>query len=554
MAHKRAFFLALALTASLTCPALAADAGPVITQVSSGSCHTLAVDDGGALWGWGWNLHGELGGGTVDNSGGGEEGPFQTVPVKLMEDVTSASAGLRWSAAVRTDGTLWFWGDGKAPSKWMDDVKLVSLDKYSMRGAAVTNDGALWLWGDADSLLFAGGPLGDVSQTPVKAMEDVADAAIGYGHIMALKTDGTLWSWGADGEGEAGSGGTGHMASGGPYCAQPTQIMDHVAKLVPGCTEAMAVKDDGTLWAWGMAADGLLSWTGAHNAAGMYNEPIQTVPVQVMDGVADAAFGGGTQYVLKTDGTLWSCGGGLLGQAGSGAMEAPAPGEPPVQILTGAAQVTAGEGFALARRSDGTLWAWGGNELGELGTGGMGDRAGMSGPCQSVPVRVSFAQPSPDAGQTEVFPSVAYNLQVDGRWGRAGLYGVKDERGDRSYYITPGALAYLLWDTPANVSHEGDALISGGEYRPQNGDGGQPFVGVQRAALNEAALTVDGVSVPVSSLTITDAAGVKHSYFKLRDLGKALGFNVRWDGGYENENTGARGLVLIETDRPYTGA
>ena len=107
---------------------------------------------------------------------------------------------------------------------------------------------------------------------------------------------------------------------------------------------------------------------------------------------------------------------------------------------------------------------------------------------------------------------------------------------------------------PANVSYEGDALTTDGAYRPQDGDGDRPFVGIQRAILNEAALTIDGVSVPADSLTITDAGGVERSYFKLRDLGKALGFNVRWDGGYENENTGARGLILIETDRPYTGA
>lgn len=542
---------------SLIPGALAAGEQPKIQSVSASGYHVLAVDDQGGLWAWGWNQRGQLGDPALDNSGGDAEGPFLTVPAKLMEDVTSASAGSGISMALKRDGTLWVWGDDGPPRIWMEDVVTSASDPTLKSAAAITSDGVLWLWGDNSmGQLAPGGVTEAVWDTPVPVMEHAVGVAMNYGCIMALKNDGTLWTWGNDNYGVLGREGAGDLEGEGlPYCPIPAQIMEDVAALAPGGNESFAVKTDGSLWAWGLVREGILAGLGRSNAVNDSGEAVQTIPVQVMERVA-SAHPGQAQYILKTDGTLWACGNDQFGELGRGTVDEPS--KTPIQIMTDVLQVTGGDCFAVALKTDGTLWTWGTNGEGELGNGGRGNRESNIGPIQSLPCQVDFTAPALPAGEVTAYPGVPFAFLTDQRWGHLSLYGLENEKGDRTYYVRVRDVAAELTETPAQFNVEYDAerdtyeVVTGERYRPQTGDGDLPFAGIQPAQRGGAGLTVDGQRVPVDAITLTDSAGMPHTYYRLRDLGRALGFNVRWDSTYHHEFLPVSGRILLETDRPYT--
>lgn len=176
-----------------------------IQSVATASHHTLAVKDDGTLWGWGDDRYGQL-------AGCGDLDCF-TRPVQIMENVKCAFANERDSFAITFDGVLWGWGENDSglvdfrsfnscytPTKIMDDVKkfVTDLDYPGCdRAFVIKTDGALWAYGV--------GYLGDGENTsdfkpPRKIMDSVVDVATYDGLSIALKEDGTIWWWGIAGD------------------------------------------------------------------------------------------------------------------------------------------------------------------------------------------------------------------------------------------------------------------------------------------------------------------------------------------------------------------
>ena len=157
---------------------------------------------------------------------------------------------------------------------------------------AIKEDGSLWSWG-----FNAHGELGDGTTNdlylPKKILEDVvsvsAGANIGENHSLAIKSDGTLWAWGYNKYGQVGDGTTVTRTA-------PVKIMDDVASICAGDTHSLAVKTDGSLWGWGDNHKGLL---------GDGTTADRVSPVKIMDNVATISTGGYNTLIVKTDGTLW---------------------------------------------------------------------------------------------------------------------------------------------------------------------------------------------------------------------------------------------------------
>ena len=284
-----------------------------VAAVSCGGDHMAAIKTDGTLWMWGANYLGQLGIGTLTDS---------DVPVKVMDNVAAVSCGGDHTAVIKTDGTLWTFGcnntsqlgDGwgmdttgksgfqcrTSPVKVLDDVVAVSCGWNNT--AAIKSDGSLWIWGiNGDGQLGNGGVGNDkyngyiIQTTPIKIMEDVDSVSIGWQHAAAIKTDGSLWTWGENRYGQLGNGGTGNELDGTPannpeetwfYQTTPVKIMDDVAAVNCAYTHTVAVKTDGSVWAWGeniYDQQGNKAWNVRKELSKGTVRIYQTVPLKIMD-------------------------------------------------------------------------------------------------------------------------------------------------------------------------------------------------------------------------------------------------------------------------------
>ena len=236
--------------------------------------------------------------------------------------------------------------------------------------AAIKNDGTLWVWGSNNL-----GRLGDGSTTNRSSPVTVAGGgttwcavAAGWLHTAAIKTDGTLWTWGYSASGQLGSGTAGFGAcrsspgttagGGTTWCA-----------VSAGQCETAAVKTDGSLWTWGLNTSGQLGDGTATN---------RSSPGTVAGGGTTwcaVRVGNTFMMALKTDGSLWTWGGNSAGSLGTGNTTARSSPGAVAGGGTNWSSIAAGCYFAAATKTDGTLWTWGSNSNGELGTGNTTSRS-----------------------------------------------------------------------------------------------------------------------------------------------------------------------------------
>ena len=239
---------------------------------------------------------------------------------------------------------------------------------------ALKSDETLWTWGVNGS-----GQLGDGSDITNRNVPGQiygggntwAAVSAGFAHTAALKSDGTLWTWGFNYDGQLGDGSNTNRNT-------PTQVSGGRKAWVAvsaGAMHTVALKSDGTLWTWGNNDFGQL---------GNGNFRARRGPRQVSGGGhtwAAVAAGWGHTAALKSDGTLWIWGDNASGQLGDGSNTNR---NTPVQVSGGEntwVAVAAGGNHTVALKLDGTLWGWGWNDTGQLGDGSYTDR--------NIPVQVS---------------------------------------------------------------------------------------------------------------------------------------------------------------------
>ena len=223
----------------------------------------------------------------------------------------------------------------------------------------------LWSWGiNTSGQLGLGNTTNRSSPVQVGALTDWAEVFGGTNRSFAIKTDGTLWSWGNNTLGALGQGNQTSRSS----PVQVGALTDWAeAKISNRLFSTLAVKSNGTLWAWGGNGYGEL---------GLGNTTNRSSPVQVgaLTNWAEVSIAYGNVLAVKTDGTLWSWGFGLYGALGQGNTTNRSS---PVQVgaLTNWSKVFAISVAGLATKTDGTLWAWGRNYTGQLGQGNNTDRS-----------------------------------------------------------------------------------------------------------------------------------------------------------------------------------
>ena len=232
-------------------------------------------------------------------------------------------------------------------------------------GAPNTTPGALWAWGDAD-LFGAGGTA--LARAP--GLSDVISVAVGQGGGVAdtgyaLREDGTVWAWGAGTGGELGNGAIAMYPSETPVRVRGLSDVVEVAGTFGG---GYALEKDGSVWAWGMSSAGEL---GNGTDAGINDIPVRVHDLSGAVAIAGGGANAGDGYAVLRDGTVWAWGAGSDGQLGNGAL---ALSDVPVKVhgLTNAVSVAASASDGYAVLKNGTVWAWGANNRGQLGDGTQG--------------------------------------------------------------------------------------------------------------------------------------------------------------------------------------
>ena len=333
------------------------------------------------LWAWGQGTLGRLGDGSATN---------RSIPVTSSAGGTNwkqVSAGVEHTAAIKTDGTLWTWGrnyggalgDNSTTNRntpvttFAGGTNWKQVSSGNAHTAAIKTDGTLWTWGYG-AFGVLGNALTTNRSTPITTFSGGTNwkqvSAGGATCTAAIKTDGTLWIWGRGTNGQLGNAvTTGSISTpvttfaGGTNwkqvsCNGDTTANGHVA----------AIKTDGTLWTWGVGTSGQLGVNTTIN---------RSTPVTTFAGGTNwkqVSCGGYHTAAIKTDGTLWTWGrnvnsiGGALGQLGDNTTINRST---PVTTFAGGTnwkQVSGGKYHIAAIKTDGTLWTWGSGGTGILGT------------------------------------------------------------------------------------------------------------------------------------------------------------------------------------------
>lgn len=311
-------------------------------HISGGYSHSAAIKKDGTVWVWGESLEGNI-----------------LIPERVdgLEQVIDVSAGSQYTLALKRDGTVWAWGQNKNGSlgnsaiensktpvqvKGLTGIRRVAAS-YDGHCLALKSDGTVWSWG-MNSLEYREEKSEDTQINPVqlKKLPKIEDIAVGYGFSVAMEKDGTVWTWGID-------------SSEAP---EKVEGITGIIDISAGQSHVLALKNDGTLWTWG-SLEGAPVYSG--QVEGNLLEPVK---VKELSGIVGISAQGGHSAALKDNGSVY-----VWGNLGEN-LNSSNPLEPTlVKELSGVKEIASGISHIMALKGDGTLWAFGGNGAGQIGDG-----------------------------------------------------------------------------------------------------------------------------------------------------------------------------------------
>ncbi|BCW64177.1 hypothetical protein StoSoilB22_31500 [Arthrobacter sp. StoSoilB22] len=324
------------------------------SSIAQGLGSGYASKSDGTAWSWGTNDFGQLGNGTVVDWS--QPHPMQPEQIPGLENVKAVAAGTYTGYALKNDGTVWGWGsnisgsvgDGtmiprRSPVQVLGLTNVIAISASQDTAYALKSDGSVWGWGFNYYRSLGGTEMNYAAPVQVPGLSNVDAIASGSGFVLALEK-GKVWTSGY----ELG------RTPGVSYGARVVEGLPEISSIAAGDV-GYALATNGSVWAWGANHNGQL---GDGSTVNRY------VPVQVygLSGVVAvaAASDAGTGFALRADGSVWSWGTNYYGNLGDGTTTTRiVPG--PVAGLAGATRIVGGNYNGFATTGDGGLWGWGAN-------------------------------------------------------------------------------------------------------------------------------------------------------------------------------------------------
>jgi alpha-tubulin suppressor-like RCC1 family protein len=508
-----------------------------IVDIEANELYSFAVKKDGSLWSWGVNTYGQLGIGSTAAQFtrmivSGIDYPADILPPSAPGSLvstgkTSSTVVLAWTPSTDNHAVkeyLVYRGTNLIQSLGVDGKSIDAVTSYTSTGlspnsaytfsvkardyagnlSAASNevtvkteaslpmmvsagsnqtytlksDGSIWSWGNNSSGQLGNGSLSSaLSAKQTVNMSSMISISAGGSFGLGLKSDGTVWGWGQNTMGQLGN----TVLTEQQYLPQKIEGFNSVVAVSAGNTHSLALKNDGTVWAFGSNIFGEL---GIGSNSNMYTP----TKIPSLTGVKAISAGMFYSLALKTDGTVWVWGSNSYGQLGDGTTDNRLT---PVKItsLSAVNSISAGLYHSLALKEDGTVWAWGSNSNGQLGDGTTSSRM--------TPVKVSSL-----TGVSQIaagmYHSLAKNTVAVYSWGS----NASGQLGNNSSYNSsvPVAISSLsvTKDIDAGYSHNGvvtstSVMTWGSNINGQLGNGTLTDAGIP--------VTVNGLAAAQSKTT-----------------------------------------------------
>ena len=268
-----------------------------VTAVAAGVEHTVALLADGSVWAWGYNLRGQLGDGTQTRRL--IPVPVQTgVAENYLTGVELIAAGGEHTVVLKSDGTVWAWGlnshgqlgDGSQINQELP-VQVITCADFAeplqgvvalaagrLHSLALGTNGKVWAWGANDNQQLGNTESGlhEVLPVEVSDLDNIVFAEAGWNHSLALKQDGTAWTWGHNDHGQLGDGtfgDDGDVNLRQVVAPSGEGTLEEISSITGGSLHTLALQDDDTVWAWGYNHSGRLG-DGTENST---NRPLQVL-------------------------------------------------------------------------------------------------------------------------------------------------------------------------------------------------------------------------------------------------------------------------------------
>jgi alpha-tubulin suppressor-like RCC1 family protein len=309
-----------------------------VIAISAGQNHTLALKSDGTVWAWGENDHGQLGNSALEEADSFSNVPVQvSIPLPASTTITAIAAGMEFSLAVDSTGAVWAWG--------RDDNGQLGLSSLNLTDQYIP-----------------------VQITLPATAGKITQVAAGVYHALAVGANGSVWAWGGNSNGQLGVGTVNGITA---DSTSPVQVMglsgattlSGVSSVAAGAFYSLALMSNGTVAAWGQNAAGQLG-NGSNTDSAV---PVQVSAPSGMKGVTAISAGYSHSLALTSGGAIWAWGDDISGELGLGNGSTTGSNTPQQNSFTAATGCSAGFFFSLALKNDGTAWAWGDNTSGQLG-------------------------------------------------------------------------------------------------------------------------------------------------------------------------------------------